>query len=232
MSTQSAAIGTEAGDDLVSMFATKGLTLEPVTESTQVSGPLSAVTFKPAGSPDAAPSVAVTVVSDGELESLDQSVAAVLAAYPQLEQAATAAVTSDMEIVASLPEPQELFAIVRGAEPIGLLARHNDRRTGGAIPAAGGGPVSAGASPGLGVPQSLGLLQEIVLEVSVELGRSSMPLAQLMNLGVGSIVELDRAAGSPVDVRVNGMLFARGEVVALDDEYAVRIIEILGSPRQ
>ena len=96
--------------------------------------------------------------------------------------------------------------------------------------AAGSRIVSHGA--GSVLPASFGLLQDIMLEVSVELGRSSMPLAQLMNLGVGSIVELDRAAGSPVDVRVNGMLFARGEVVALDDEYAVRIIEILGSPRQ
>ncbi len=82
-------------------------------------------------------------------------------------------------------------------------------------------------APIVPIDGSFGLLQDVVLEVSVELGRSTMPLARLMNLGVGSIVELDRAAGAPVDVRVNGTLFAHGEVVVVDDEYAVRIIEIL-----
>lgn len=229
MSNQEAITGTDQRTDpLIAVFDGQGLTLEPVTESAQLTGPLSAVTFKAAGDPNASPTVAVTVMSDGELDSLDQTVAAVLAAHPELEQAATLSVATDMEVVDSLPEPRELFAIVRVAQPIGLLARHNDRRSGGAAPAMQGAAAlgAAGVSPGLG------LLQDIVLEVSVELGRSSMPLAQLMNLAVGSLVELDRAAGSPVDVRVNGMLFARGEVVALDDEYAVRIIEILGSLRQ
>lgn len=231
MSNQEAVAGNDqATDSLIGVFESQGLTLQPVSGSTQLNGPLSAVTFRPAGNPDASPILAVTVKSDGELESLDQTVAAVLAAHPELEQAATIAVSSDTEIVDSLPEPRQLFAIVRVAEPIGLLVRHTDRRSMGAGPTMQA--AEASDSAGAGLPSGLGLLQDIVLEVSVELGRSSMPLAQLMNLAVGSLVELDRAAGSPVDVRVNGMLFARGEVVALDDEYAVRIIEILGSLRQ
>jgi flagellar motor switch protein FliN len=79
---------------------------------------------------------------------------------------------------------------------------------------------------GQGVPD-LAMLKNVSLEVTVELGRATVTLAQLMGLTIGSVIELDRVAGSPVDIRVNGMLFGRGEVVVVDDEYAVRIVEIL-----
>ncbi len=75
---------------------------------------------------------------------------------------------------------------------------------------------------------SLGMLREVPLEVSAELGRTRMSVAEILQLNVGSVVELDRAAGSPVDVVVNGSLIARGEVVVIDEEYGVRITEILG----
>ena len=74
---------------------------------------------------------------------------------------------------------------------------------------------------------TLGMLREVPLEVSAELGRARMSVSEILQLNVGSIVELDRAAGSPVDVVVNGSLIARGEVVVIDDEYGVRITEIL-----
>ena len=75
---------------------------------------------------------------------------------------------------------------------------------------------------------TLGMLREVPLEVSAELGRARMSVSEILQLNVGSIVELDRTAGSPVDVVVNGSLIARGEVVVIDDEYGVRITEILG----
>lgn len=77
---------------------------------------------------------------------------------------------------------------------------------------------------------NLTMLSDVMLNVTVELGRQSLTLSQVLNLSVGSVVELDRAAGAPVDIRVNGILFGRGEVVVVDDEYAVRVIEILETP--
>lgn len=73
----------------------------------------------------------------------------------------------------------------------------------------------------------LELLLDIPLEVSVELGRVKMVVKDVIDLGSGSIVEIDKAAGEPVDVMVNGRLVARGEVVVIEDNFGVRITEIL-----
>jgi flagellar motor switch protein FliN/FliY len=68
---------------------------------------------------------------------------------------------------------------------------------------------------------------DIPLEISVELGRVRMFVKDVLDLGTGSIVELDKAAGEPVDVLVNGRLVAKGEVVVIEDNFGVRITEIL-----
>jgi flagellar motor switch protein FliN/FliY len=57
-----------------------------------------------------------------------------------------------------------------------------------------------------------------------------MTVRELLELGPGSVIELDRAAGSPVDLLVNGTIIARGEVVVIDEEYGIRVSEIIGSP--
>jgi flagellar motor switch protein FliN/FliY len=67
------------------------------------------------------------------------------------------------------------------------------------------------------------------MEVTVELGRTRMTVRELLALAPGAVVELDRAAGSPADLLVNGRLIARGEVVVVDEDFAVRITEIIGS---
>ncbi len=78
-------------------------------------------------------------------------------------------------------------------------------------------------------PQSLELLRGVEVQVTVELGRTRMLVRDLLALRTGSVVELDRAAGSPVDVLVNGTLLARGEVVVVDDDFGVRITELVSS---
>jgi flagellar motor switch protein FliN/FliY len=75
--------------------------------------------------------------------------------------------------------------------------------------------------------QNLDLLLNVSLGVSAELGRCTMRVSDVLKLGRGSIVELDRAAGAPIDVLVNDRLVARGEVVAVEDRYGVRLTEIL-----
>lgn len=75
--------------------------------------------------------------------------------------------------------------------------------------------------------RNLDLLLDIPLEVSVELGRVSLMVRELLEIGTGSIIELKKTAGEPVEMLVNGRLVARGEVVVVEDNFAVRITEIL-----
>jgi flagellar motor switch protein FliN/FliY len=76
-------------------------------------------------------------------------------------------------------------------------------------------------------PRHLALLNDVELGVTAELGRRRLTVRELLSLSPGSVVELDRAAGSPVDVLVNGTLIARGEVVVIDEEFGIRISEIV-----
>ncbi len=71
------------------------------------------------------------------------------------------------------------------------------------------------------------LLMDIALRVTVELGRTRMTLRQVLELQNGSVVELDRLAGDPVDIFVNERLIAHGEVVVVDDKFGVRITELV-----
>ncbi len=73
------------------------------------------------------------------------------------------------------------------------------------------------------------LLLDVEMDVTAELGRTRMTVRGLLDLEPGSIVELDRMAGSPVDLLVNGRLIARGEVVVIDEEFALRVTEIVAT---
>lgn len=74
---------------------------------------------------------------------------------------------------------------------------------------------------------NIDLLMDVSLRVSVELGRTRMQLAQILEWQHGSVIELDRLAGDPVDIFVNDCLMARGEVVIVDDKFGVRITEMI-----
>jgi flagellar motor switch protein FliN/FliY len=76
------------------------------------------------------------------------------------------------------------------------------------------------------------LLMDVALEVSVELGRSHMPISDILALRTGSVIELDKLAGEPVEVSVNGTLIARGEVVVVDEKFGVRITEVVSKSRR
>ena len=89
---------------------------------------------------------------------------------------------------------------------------------------------SDAALPPAGVAGTLDLILDVAMRVSVELGRSVMTVQELLALGPGSVVELDKLAGEPVDILVNDRLIARGEVVMVDENFGVRVTDIL-SPR-
>ncbi|MEX2672960.1 MAG: flagellar motor switch protein FliN [Phycisphaeraceae bacterium] len=84
------------------------------------------------------------------------------------------------------------------------------------------------AAPGA----SLDLLGDVELDVMIELGRTEMLVEDVLKLQAGSVVELDKLAGDPVDVYVNGRLVARGEVLVLNDNFCIRISEVLADLEQ
>lgn len=73
----------------------------------------------------------------------------------------------------------------------------------------------------------LSRVRDIPLEVTVELGRTHLLIKDILDLNAGSIIELDKIAGEPVDLFANGLLVARGEVVVIDDNFGVRVTEII-----
>jgi len=71
------------------------------------------------------------------------------------------------------------------------------------------------------------LIMDVPVQLSVELGRTRMTIKQLLQLGQGSVVELHRLAGEPLDVYVNGYLIAQGEVVVVEDRYGIRLTDVI-----
>jgi flagellar motor switch protein FliN/FliY len=93
-------------------------------------------------------------------------------------------------------------------------------------PGAGVTPLPADASA------ELERLNDVGLELTVEVGRTRMTLGQALALGPGSVITLDRLADQPVDLLVNGMPVARGEVVVIDDVFGLRVTQIVASVAQ
>jgi flagellar motor switch protein FliN/FliY len=94
-------------------------------------------------------------------------------------------------------------------------------------PAPVGAAAVAAAAAGGGRGWGIEMLRDVEMEVTCELGRTRMTVRQLLALAPGDVVELDRLAGSPADLLVNGTLLARGEVVVVDESFGLRITEIV-----
>ena len=78
------------------------------------------------------------------------------------------------------------------------------------------------------LPPNLELLLDVQMALTVELGRTKKYVKEILSLGEGSIIELDKLAGEPVDLLVNGKLISRGEVVVIDENFGVRVTDIVG----
>jgi flagellar motor switch protein FliN/FliY len=88
------------------------------------------------------------------------------------------------------------------------------------------GEISKGEA-GVEAPPQLELIQNVAVSVSVEVGRSLLRIRDLLKLGQGSVVELDRVAGEPLDVCVNNTVIARGEVVLVNERYGIRLTQVV-----
>jgi flagellar motor switch protein FliN len=78
---------------------------------------------------------------------------------------------------------------------------------------------------------NIDLLLDVKMPVAIELGRTELPIAELLALGPGSVIELNKLAGEPVDLLVNNKIIARGEVVVVDENFGVRVTSLL-SPEE
>lgn len=115
------------------------------------------------------------------------------------------------------------------------LAAEAEQAGGGAGDGAGGGDGSGGGAAAAGPAgetesdRNLKLILDIPLRVSVELGRTKMPVSELLNLGQGSVIELSKLAGEPMEVLVNDKLIARGEAVVVNEKFGVRLTDIIST---
>ena len=86
-----------------------------------------------------------------------------------------------------------------------------------------------GSMMGLGV--DINLIKDVPLEITGELGRTSKQISDILDFGVGTVIELDRLVGEPLDILANGKRIARGEVVVVDENYGIRITDIIVSEK-
>ena len=82
------------------------------------------------------------------------------------------------------------------------------------------------------VPENIDLIKDVLLKVTVELGRTTKPIDDILQFTPGSILELDRLVGEPLDIMVNGKKVAKGEVVVIDENYGIRITDIIKAEKR
>ena len=155
------------------------------------------------GAPTIAPDVSVPLLVDGAVVG-----AVLLFVAPATEAAAPA------EPAPAEPAPAEPEAAAAPAAPAPAAAP----------------PAPAQAAPTfnpLSTPKQMDALAGVQMEVTIEVGRTSLPIGQLLQLQPGQIVELDREVGSPLDMFINGTLLARGEIVVVDDQFGFRVTSVV-----
>ncbi|MGO4220287.1 flagellar motor switch protein FliN [Lysobacter sp. TAF61] len=88
-------------------------------------------------------------------------------------------------------------------------------------------PLTADSGFGNGTDLNLDVILDVPVSLSLEVGRARIPIRNLLQLNQGSVVELERGAGEPLDVYVNGTLIAQGEVVVVNDRFGVRLTDVV-----
>ncbi len=78
------------------------------------------------------------------------------------------------------------------------------------------------------MPANLNLVLDVPVSLTIELGECQLPMKEVLQLNIGSVVQLDKPADAPVELNVNGKLIARGAVVVVEDRFGVKITEVIG----
>lgn len=189
--------------------------------------------LRQAQSSDAAPSEPAPAAPE-DLEALDQSEIEALfsggsseAPKPKPQAAPAAAATKSAPASAQQPaaEHDDMEYLLNQAEAaLASLNSPNQDMPEGIAPFTlrdfGGSPASSDKA-------TIDLVRDVELEVKIELGQADMYLEDVLQMKKGSVVPLDKLAGDPVDIFVNGRLIARGEVLILNDNFCVRITELI-----
>jgi len=116
-----------------------------------------------------------------------------------------------------------------GAEPTAEEAVKSEpieQETPAAAPSAPAPSAPAAAAP-ISVPKQIDALAGVQMEVTIEIGRTRLPVGELLQLQPGQVLELDREVGSPLDMYINGTLLARGEIVVLEDHFGFRVTAVV-----
>ena len=78
-------------------------------------------------------------------------------------------------------------------------------------------------------PSNLNLVLDVPVSLTIELGSCQLPMREVLQLNIGSVVQLDKPADAPVELSINGKLIAHGEVVVIEDRFGVKITEVIGA---
>jgi len=147
------------------------------------------------------------------------------AAPPAPPKAAAAAAPQAPQPMAAAPQPNMSYQQQpMAAAP--MMAQYAQPPLNATVQPVQFTPLTAASIPGFDA--NIGLIMDVPLQVTVELGRTRKLIREILELGPGSVVELDKLAGEPVDILANGKLIAKGEVVVIDENFGVRITEIIG----
>lgn len=140
--------------------------------------------------------------------------------------------SSDTDWAQAMAEQQGAAAPTEASDP---WAEALAEQAGSPPPAPAASPAAAAAAhvfkplggQGVGASNEIGMIMDVPVRLSVELGRTQLTIKNLLQLGQGSVVELDGLAGEPMDIFVNGYLIAQGEVVVVEDKYGIRLTDII-----
>ena len=195
-----------------------------------------------------APGAAVTAALGGEVSGdivlvLSEEIVSALANSPVGPMDVATALRPALEAAAAALGRVRVAA-ERVEDVVPALDGLRDKGVFLAVPLISGSEISATLALQVTLPRprerrgSLDLLRNVAMEVTVEIGRTRMTVSELLSLHPGEVIELDRAAGAPADLLVNGTLIARGEIVVVDEDFGLRISEIVtdateyGTPAQ
>lgn len=198
------------------------------------------ITLLPGASPDITDSAALVEEVMGAVDAIaqvldsDVSSPAAASGVPTIAADVSVPLLSDGTIIGGVLLFLAAPVVPPQAEPVAVAEASAPAPAPVAAPAPAPAPVAAPppaaappTAPATFSPKPIDALAGVQMEVTIELGRTRLPVGELLQLQPGQVVELDREVGSPLDMYINGTLLARGEIVILDDQFGFRVTSVV-----